>query len=112
MLKAHQLWKVSMKSILVTIILKPINRHLLIGPDAYPLESIKLHIYWAAGFSPSILVTKNRLHRNFPEQVCFQHEICMICCKYNSVSDSSMKFTRFGVSSYTCNSDFAVDYSN
>ena len=24
----------------------------------------------------------------------------MICCKYNSVSDSSTKFTRFGVSSY------------
>ena len=29
----------------------------------------------------------------------------MICCNYNSVSDSSMKFTRFGVSSYTCNLD-------
>ena len=35
----------------------------------------------------------------------------MICCKYNSVSDSSAKFTRFGVSSYTCNLDFAVEYS-
>ena len=40
--------------------------------------------------------------------MCFQHETCMICCKYNSLSDSSTKFTRFGVSSYTCNSDFAV----
>ena len=45
-------------------------------------------------------------------QVCFQHETSMICCNYNSVSDSSMKFTRFGVSSYTCNLDFAVEYSN
>ena len=44
--------------------------------------------------------------------MCFQHETCMICCKYNSVSESSMKFTRFGVSSYTCNLDFAVEYSN
>ena len=42
------------------------NRHLMICPDAYPLESIKLHIAWAAGFSHSILGTKNRLHRNFP----------------------------------------------
>ena len=41
-------------------------RHILIGPDAYPLESIKLHITWAAGFSHSILVTKNSFHRNFP----------------------------------------------
>ena len=35
----------------------------------------------------------------------------MICCNYNSVSDSSTKFTRFGVSSYTCNLDFAVEYT-
>ena len=28
------------------------------------------------------------------------------------MSDSSTKFTRFGVSSKTCNSDFAVEYSN
>ena len=26
-----------------------IYKHLLIGPDAYPLESIKLHIAWFAG---------------------------------------------------------------
>ena len=26
-----------------------IYKHLLIGPDAYPLESIKLHITWFAG---------------------------------------------------------------
>ena len=38
----------------------------LIGPDANPLKSIKLHITWAAGFPNSILVTKYRLHRNFP----------------------------------------------
>ena len=25
------------------------NKHILIGPDAYPLESIKLHIAWFAG---------------------------------------------------------------
>ena len=25
------------------------KKHLLIGPDAYPLESIKLHIAWFAG---------------------------------------------------------------
>ena len=25
------------------------NKHLLIGPDAYPLESIKLQIAWFAG---------------------------------------------------------------
>ena len=31
------------------IIIKSINKHLLIGPDAYPLESIKLHIAWLAG---------------------------------------------------------------
>ena len=35
----------------------------------------------------------------------------MICYKYNSVSDISTKFTRFGVSLYTCNSDFAVEYN-
>ena len=50
-------------SIMVLIIL-PINRHLLIGPDAYPLESIKLHMAWAAGFSHLILVTENRLSKN------------------------------------------------
>ena len=31
------------------IIIKSINKHLLIGPDAYPLKSIKLHIAWLAG---------------------------------------------------------------
>ena len=31
------------------IIILSINKHLLIGPDAYPLESIKLHIAWFAG---------------------------------------------------------------
>ena len=30
-------------------IIHSINKHLLIGPDAYPLESIKLHIAWLAG---------------------------------------------------------------
>ena len=29
-------------------IIESINKHLLIGPDAYPLESIKLHIAWFA----------------------------------------------------------------
>ena len=29
-------------------IIKSINKHLLIGPDAYPLESMKLHIAWFA----------------------------------------------------------------
>ena len=29
--------------------MKSINKHLLIGPDAYPLESIKLHTAWLAG---------------------------------------------------------------
>ena len=29
--------------------MKSINKHLLIGPDAYPFESIKLHIAWLAG---------------------------------------------------------------
>ena len=33
----------------LSIIIKSINKHLLIGPDAYPLESIKLHIAWFAG---------------------------------------------------------------
>ena len=33
--------------------------------------------------------------------MCFQHETCMICCKYNSASDISAKLTRFGVSSCT-----------
>ena len=31
------------------IIIISINKHILIGPDAYPLESIKLHIAWFAG---------------------------------------------------------------
>ena len=59
--QVQNLYKVNKKFYYITI-----NRHLLIGPDAYPLRSIKLHITWAAGFSHSILVTKNRLHRNFP----------------------------------------------
>ena len=32
------------------IIIQSINKHLLIGPDAYPLESIKLHIAWFVTF--------------------------------------------------------------
>ena len=56
------------------------------------------------GFHHLILVNKHRLHRNFPWQVCFQHETSMICCKFNSVSGISTKFTRFYVLSYTCNS--------
>ena len=35
--------------IIRTIIIYSINKHLLIGPDEYPLESIKLHIAWFAG---------------------------------------------------------------
>ena len=31
------------------IIIKSTNKYILIGPDAYPLESIKLHIAWFAG---------------------------------------------------------------
>ena len=30
-------------------IISSINKHILIGTDAYPLESIKLHIAWFAG---------------------------------------------------------------
>ena len=33
----------------IYFIIKSINKHLLIGPDAYPLESIKQHIAWFAG---------------------------------------------------------------
>ena len=32
-----------------SFIILSINKHILIGPDAYLLESIKLHIAWFAG---------------------------------------------------------------
>ena len=34
---------------IIIVITYSIKKHLLIGPDAYPLESIKLHIAWFAG---------------------------------------------------------------
>ena len=43
-------------------IIKSINKHLLIGPDAYPLELILFFFAWL-GFSHIIVVTKNRLSR-------------------------------------------------
>ena len=60
-------------------------------------------------FSFNILVTKISLIETFRKGCAFSTKL-MICCKCNSVSDSSTKFTRFGVSSYTCNSDIAVEY--
>ena len=36
-------------SVIIYFIIQSINKHFLIGPDAYPLESIKLHIGWFAG---------------------------------------------------------------
>ena len=52
-----------------------IYRHLLIDPDAYLLESIKLHIYWAAGFSHSILVTKIDFIETFHNRCAFSMKL-------------------------------------
>ena len=59
------------------------------------------------GFSHSILVTKIDFIEIFHNRCDFSMKLA-----YNSVSDISTKFTRFGVSLYTCNSDFAVEYGH
>ena len=39
------------------------NKHLLIGPDAYPLESIKLHIAWFAGHDVAKYTARGNIDR-------------------------------------------------
>ena len=45
----HSQQVVSTLRLIYYFIILSINKHLLIGPDAYPLESIKLLITWFAG---------------------------------------------------------------
>ena len=59
-------------SVINTVIIYTMHKHLLIGPEAYQLELIKLHVAWPGVFffSPDIiLVTKLKFHRIFPYHV-------------------------------------------